>query len=1406
MKKILWLAATFVTCLGIASTVHAATTFPVNGGTGSTTLSGIILGNGTSPVNTLTIGTGLNLTGTTLTATGGSGTISTSSPLTAGLLVQSTGANTIANIATSTLGISTSDIVEGTKLFFTNARAIAATLTGYVSGAGTISSSDSILIAIEKLNGNISALVTGVSSVSNSDGTVTVTPTTGNPVVSLALSHSNTWTGLQQFNNSTSTLASLGTTWLTGITGSTQCLHVDSNGKVTGTGSDCGTGSGGVTNLSATYPIKVSGSTGSITISTDLSSSTLTATAPLTGSFAQVGTGGTLGCQVASGSQAGCLASADFTTFNGKQAAGNYLTALTGDGTASGPGSSALTLATVNSDVGTFIYPSVTVNGKGLVTAISNGTAPTTYTGFNPISISASNVIAIATSSASQSGFLSAADFALLHTATTTFSSPLVYTQTTNAVTCPTCTIGGITALGNYATTTGTAISFSTSTVTVNGLTYGLAIAPSANAILFTPTITGTYNGQAGSVANSLSPNSTLNGSSFNGSSAVSNWGLNLANSNWWTARQNFTNASSSLLEATSSLRLAYLSGAGAGNFLAVDNLGYVIATSSPSGSNSAFSPSANYATVTGLPAYTYLSGVITEVSNGALSVDGANPAIGQRVLVKNESGSCTSSAGACNNGLYDVTAAGSGIAAFVLTRDAQYNSSSNVIPGIITYVISGTVNNDDFWAMTSAAPITVGTTALNYIEVSGGGASVTTVSNSDGTLTISPTAGNVVASLALTHANTWTGQQTFNSSAPIFGTLSGVLIGNSSSAITAGSTQTCTNQFIRVLSNAFVATCATVNLASDVTGTLPIANGGTATTTGGNTNGIEYFDGSKITNSSNGLFNGTNLSLGTTTFGSLLSLGGIANFTTATSTFYSSGGLNITHGCFAVNSTCLTSGASFSGTTGQVDYFNATNNAVGTSSIFIATNGAVGIGTTSPSAFQSVQYSDMYVTSSTSVWTVTGSTFSPTVPANSLLASIQAWGGGGGGAGGGNGEGAGSGAFIATTTISNPTGTMTIIVAAGGSGGNGTTGGAGGGGFATGGTGANGTTGCSTPGGGGGGGGGSSEIIINSITIIAAGGGGGGCGNLGGGAANTTSGGLGGGGGGSSGGGGGGAASTNGSNGSGATGGAGGTGATLASGTGGGGHFGSGNNVGAGGSAAGVSGNGNGGGAGSTGGAGSGGATGGVPGAGSGSPAGPGANGTGADSGGAGGGGSQLGTASNGGAGAVPAAGGGGSGGTGSPVGGAGGAGKIILTFYSLATPIPATINAIFNITSPATLASFDDIQFIQFLPYHVMTIDQVGHVITGGPSPSCGTGCASVTGDDRTMFVTVGTTVTSATINFANTYTKTPACFAEETGSGLDSAIGASTTPSTITLAFPVASAKVYQIVCQISNNFTF
>jgi hypothetical protein len=68
----------------------------------------------------------------------------------------------------------TAQVTESGNLYFTNARAIASTLTGYTSGAGTITASDTILSAIQKLNGNIGALVTGVSSVNGLSGAVTL--------------------------------------------------------------------------------------------------------------------------------------------------------------------------------------------------------------------------------------------------------------------------------------------------------------------------------------------------------------------------------------------------------------------------------------------------------------------------------------------------------------------------------------------------------------------------------------------------------------------------------------------------------------------------------------------------------------------------------------------------------------------------------------------------------------------------------------------------------------------------------------------------------------------------------------------------------------------------------------------------------------------------------------------------------------------------------------------------------------------------------------------------------------------------------------------------------------------------------------------------------------------------------
>ena len=60
----------------------------------------------------------------------------------------------------------------------------------------------------------------------------------------------------------------------------------------------------------------------------------------------------------------------------------------------------------------------------------------------------------------------------------------------------------------------------------------------------------------------------------------------------------------------------------------------------------------------------------------------------------------------------------------------------------------------------------TPGGAAVGTCAAGGGGGAVSSVGNSDGSLTISPTTGEVVGSLNVGHANTWTGTQTVNQEA----------------------------------------------------------------------------------------------------------------------------------------------------------------------------------------------------------------------------------------------------------------------------------------------------------------------------------------------------------------------------------------------------------------------------------------------------------------------------------------------------------------------------------------------------------------------------------------------------------------------------------------------------------------
>lgn len=130
-----------------------------------------------------------------------------------------------------------------------------------------------------------------------------------------------------------------------------------------------------------TTNLVVSGGTGSVIgsgVSLALTGASLVETTSsvltITGATnAVLGTGVSIQVKQASTSQSGYLSNTDWNTFNGKQASGNYITALTGDVTASGPGSSAASLvATTNATLTTL---------SGLTTAASLVTVGTITTG-----------------------------------------------------------------------------------------------------------------------------------------------------------------------------------------------------------------------------------------------------------------------------------------------------------------------------------------------------------------------------------------------------------------------------------------------------------------------------------------------------------------------------------------------------------------------------------------------------------------------------------------------------------------------------------------------------------------------------------------------------------------------------------------------------------------------------------------------------------------------------------------------------------------------------------------------------------------------------------------------------------------------------------------------------------------
>lgn len=303
------------------------------------------------------------------------------------------------------------------------------------------------------------------------------------------------------------------------------------------------------------------------------------------------------------------------------------------------------------------------------------------------------------------------------------------------------------------------------------------------------------------------------------------------------------------------------------------------------------FQPSAVVATTANLNA-TYSNGAagvgatLTNAgANAALVIDGVSLALTNRVLVKDQTTTF-------QNGIYTVTTVGDGVTPWVLTRATDYDMApSQIKPGNIIFIQQGTINANTLWVETATVTtigtdpilfekLTINVGATSFITgsgtatVSGGnitmaggnnisttGAGSTVTFNVSGTTNHFVQIGNASGSLSSISPSTSGFVLTSNGVAadPSFvaiGTNSGltahgVLLAEGAGAF-AVTPVGASGQVLRGSTGADPA-WGQVNLATDVTGILPIANGGTNASSMATTDGIVYFDGTRLVTTSAG-------------------------------------------------------------------------------------------------------------------------------------------------------------------------------------------------------------------------------------------------------------------------------------------------------------------------------------------------------------------------------------------------------------------------------------------------------------------------------------------------------------------------------------------------------------------------